>query len=67
MMAKDDKPDFTTVGRMMFPDEFIREFYRAAAVGGIIAHEGDSNIEHILRRAFAIADEATRLRNELDG
>ena len=61
-MSKNDETNTVPFGTLSIPDELIREFYRAAAVGGIIAHEGTDRTESILPRAFAIAEEAMKWR-----
>jgi hypothetical protein len=61
-MSKKDETKTVPFGTISIPDDLIREFYRAAAVGGIIAHEGTGKTESILPRAFAIADEAMKWR-----
>jgi len=64
-MSKKDDIDPFAFGSLTIPDDLIREFYRAAAVGGIIASEGTGKTESILQRAFGIADEAMKWRKML--
>ena len=64
-MSMNDETNTDFGGTISIPDDLIREFYRAAAVGGIIAHEGTGNTESIFPRAFAIADEAMKWRKTL--
>ena len=62
-MAKND--DFGTLGSITFPDSLVREFYRASAVGGLIAR-GESDVDQIIEKAFEIADRAMKHREAVD-
>lgn len=65
-MSRKDEAEHGLSGTISIPEDLIREFYRAAAMGGIIAHEGTDRMESALSRAFTIAEEAMKLRKTLD-
>ncbi len=61
-MAESDAFAF---GSINFPEELIREFYRASAVGGLIARE-EGDADQIIEKAFEIADRAMKHRESVE-